>query len=102
MVGIVITSIVCGTVIWLAWRLETVFTAREELARLRAQHNEPQAPANDFTPEPIPMDLANIALQESEPWAQAAVIKAMYDAYEKCRDWNRVRAAYPTVPDNVS
>ena len=95
MVAIIITGLICGTVLWITHRLETFFSARAELARLRAQHQEPEKTQELLSaPEPMPMDVANIALSESEPWAQAAVIKSMYDAYEKCRDWNRVRAAY--------
>ena len=53
--------------------------------------------------EPIPPDLMNLALQESEDWARNGMLRTMQDMYERCRDWNVVRAAYGgSVSDSMS
>lgn len=49
------------------------------------------------TPDPIPADLLQIALNESEPWAKESVMKVLYETYTATRDWNQVRLLVGSV-----
>lgn len=44
-------------------------------------------------PVVIPPDLEGLAMMESELHAQESVREAIREAYEKYRDWNKVRTA---------
>lgn len=65
--------------------------------RLHSTKLEPVSALPKF--EPLPMDLMKLASQESEVWAREGVVRAMYDMYEKTRDWNVVRAAIETADE---
>jgi len=46
----------------------------------------------------IPDDLAALAMQYDEEWAQEDVLKAMRERFEQRKDWNLVRQAYGVAP----
>jgi hypothetical protein len=50
-------------------------------------------------PEPIPPDLASLAVSEfAEEWAQADTLRAMRELYEECGDWDPVRVKFGAAP----
>jgi hypothetical protein len=83
----------CGMITYLARRAEPLLRARLTPAPEPVQDQPAVVEA-----EPIPVDLMNLALQESEEWARQGVIRAMLDMYERCRNWDVVRAAYSAHP----
>jgi len=46
----------------------------------------------------IPSDLASLALQQSEAWAQEESLKAMRELYADVGDWNLVRMKFGVAP----
>lgn len=60
-----------------------------------------------FAPEPrpigaeevaVPDDLAALALQESEAWAQRDAMRLIREKFAEKRDWNLVRRAMGVAP----
>ena len=93
-------AVMCATAIYLARRAEPLIKVG---ITLRARQPHESQPHEVPMLEPIPPDLMNLALQESEDWARNGMLRTMQDMYERCRDWNVVRAAYGgSVSDSMS
>lgn len=92
------TLIVCGTMVYVLLRAEKFAFAwydRLHSTKIIVPEQEVEERA------PIPPDLLNLCLQESEQWAREGALKAMQDMYDRTGDWNVVRAAYQITPDVV-
>lgn len=85
--SVLVALVVCGTVLWLARQGERLL--RDYWAWLDRRLEKVTAPAEEMVP--IPPDLAQIAAQESQPWAQEDVADALRKTYRDLGDWNLVR-----------
>lgn len=90
MENITITALICATMIWLVERVMREHLRVEKIKRAETKEEVQQVAA----PDPIPADLAQMAMQESADWARQDAVKAMYELYEATRDWNVVRAVW--------
>lgn len=78
----------------------------ESWVRVRGLETYPvSAPQSGFEkheeeplPDPMPTDLFNMALTESEPWAREEMVKRMYELYNETHDWSKVRGMWYQAP----
>lgn len=92
---------VCGTLYVLSLRAEKVLVKKWEYEyEVVDDEEEEEAEEEEVSPpsDPMPVDLLNFALQESEDWARLGMIRSMQDMYDTCHDWNVVRAALKANP----
>jgi hypothetical protein len=84
----VIALALFASVAVIVWRLER--TVRDLLPLWLASHT----PATPLPPksEPIPNDLDELALRESEPWAREQMRASLRDSYTEHGDWDAVRS----------
>lgn len=81
------TALICGTIVYLAWRVE-VWLPRWIDHRERV--SAPSKPAVMDESAKMPPACLGLAMQESEPWAREAMLKAMRELYEVTGDWGIV------------
>lgn len=95
MPGLAATIIVCLTALASAYMLVRVvdrfLTIVEKRAAVLEQRELRPVPER----APPPVDLIQMALNQSTDWARDDSLKALFEMYEdNGRDWNRVRAAF--------
>lgn len=91
---------VCMTAMYFLHRLLPQLAKRAAAVEVLPSIDEfKYAESASATAEPIPFDLANLALKESEGWAQQAALKSMHELYDQLGDWNKVRAVWRPYPD---
>jgi hypothetical protein len=86
-VTLLITALICATVVWLAHR-------GEKLVRDSWQRSVVPEPAEEFQSESMPAALIAIAQRESEPWARQNAIESMQGLYAELKSWDKVLHAY--------
>lgn len=57
-----------------------------------------EVPAKQRETEELPRDLAAIALEEEQGWAQSEIIKAMRETHAEVGDWDLVRRKFGSPP----
>lgn len=91
--------VMCTTLVWLAERFPTLRERMRGAERVTTAGEEPiSAPVSM---EPMPAELLQVALMESESWAREAAIKSMYEMYEQCKDWRIVAAQWRPFDPNA-
>lgn len=85
--------ILCATAVWFEHRWP----------RHRRMAAEVEAASAPIEPEidPIPPELIQVAMLESESWAREAAIKSMYEMYEHTHDWKVVAAQWRPFDPNT-
>ena len=75
-----------GLIFWLT--PQVLARVDEWLAIHRMRHTRPVALEDK---DPMPSDLAALALAYPEEWAREDTMKRLQELYEESRDWDRVR-----------
>ena len=76
-----------AAIVYAVWRLAPVL---ETFAPERA-YNE--ASATEIADSRIPPDLAGLARQYPDAWAQEDIMQVIRERYAEYKDWNKVRSA---------
>lgn len=103
--ALAITLVICATVLWIFERsfekLKWLRGTTDVLTVSAPQEAQAAAPVEA---EPIPPDLLELALGESEQWAKEQALGAMIDMRQRVGNWNIVRAIWrgDEKPDMVS
>lgn len=58
------------------------------------EHRERLYVPRDPTPEPLPLDLVNMAMLYGESWAQEQTMDAMREDFHRLGTWDAVRTKY--------
>lgn len=83
MIEIIVTAMVCGTVLYVA---KLFFPLMKRTVDTHSASTSVPAPLPQ-----IPADLLMHATQWRDPWAREQALKSIYDMYESAGSWDRVR-----------